>query len=431
MAFTKQTIKDYDLTGKRILIRTDYNVPLDKAGDVADDYRIRKSLPTIEYLLSKNCSIIICSHLGRPDGRVVPGLSLKSVAKRLSDLIKKPVEFVNESIGEDVRIASARLKPGQILMLENLRFHRQEEANDPIFSKQLASIANVFVQDGFGVVHRSHASTVGVTKFLPAVAGLLVYDEVNILTESMLNPSRPLVAIIGGAKIKDKIDILKRFIDIADVLVVGGAMANTFIMAKGIDIGESLVDKNELPLANDIIDLAISKAKTQKFTFYIPQDGVVSDDLANPTYTRIVDWDSHIVADIEAYPKQPKIYSYEIKKHEKILDIGPFSGAFIAGAIQLANTVLWNGPLGVTETKAMIGPIGPFSHGTELVIEALLGQYGTKPYSVIGGGDTVGYIEGLKLEDAFNHVSTGGGASLDLLSGRKLPGVEALLKVDH
>ena len=431
MAFDRQTIKDYDLEGKRVLLRTDYNVPLDSDGVITDDYRIRQSLPTIKYLLDKHCSIIICSHLGRPDGVINKALSLKPIADRLAELLGMPVNFITDCIGSEVNIASGELKPGQILMLENLRFHKQEEANDLSFAKQLASNAKVFVLDGFGVVHRAHASTSGVTKFLPSVAGLLLYDEVDSLTEVMLSPKRPLVAIIGGAKIKDKINILKKFLDIADILVVGGAMANTFIMAKGIDVGGSLVDKNELSLANEIIDLAIQKAKTQKFTFYIPQDGVVSDDLANPSYTRIVDWDSHLVADIEAYPKQPKIYSYSIKKNESILDIGPFSGAFIAGSIQLANTVLWNGPLGVTETKAMIGPIGPFSHGTELVIEALLGQYGSKPYSVIGGGDTVGYIEGLKLEDSFGHVSTGGGASLDLLSGRKLPGVEALLKVNH
>ena len=431
MAFTKQTIRDYDLEGKRILLRADYNVPMDKHGHITDDYRIRKSLPTIKYLLENHCSVIICSHLGRPDGIANKTLSLKPIANRLAELLNKPVSFADDCIGELAYVASGKLKPGQILMLENLRFHVQEEANDPVFSKQLAFNAEVFVQDGFGVVHRSHASTVGVTKFLPSIAGLLLYDEVNTLSEVMINPKRPLVAIVGGAKIKDKIDILKRFLKIADILVVGGAMANTFIMAKGIDIGSSLVDKGELSLAGEIIDLAAQKMKKQKFTFYIPQDGVVSDSLTTPSYTRIVDWDSHVVADVEAYPKQPKVYSYSIKKDEMILDIGPFSGAFIAGSIQLANTILWNGTLGVTETKAIIGPIGPFAHGTELVIEALLGQYGSKPFSIIGGGDTVGYIEELKLEDSFNHVSTGGGASLDLLSGRKLPGVEALLDLNH
>jgi 3-phosphoglycerate kinase len=429
MAFTKQTIKDYDLAGKTVLLRTDYNVPIDKDGKITDDYRIRKSLPTINYLLDKKCAIVICSHLGRPDGKVNKIFSLRPVAKHLSKLLHRPLEFTDDCIGEDANAARDKLKPGQILILENLRFHHGEESNDETFSKLIAYNADVFVQDGFGVVHRAHASTVGVTKFLPSVAGFLLYDEVNTLSEAMINPKRPLLSIIGGAKISDKIDILNRLIDIADVLIIGGAMANTFILAKGIDVGSSLVDKNELSLANQIIDRATKKMKTTKFCFYIPQDGVVADSLSNPSYTRIVDWDSHLVADIEAYPKQPKIYSYSIKKGEQILDIGPFSGAFIAGSIQLANTVIWNGPLGVTETKALIGPVGPFSHGTELVIEALLGQFGSKPFSIVGGGDTVGYVESLKLEDSFGLVSTGGGASMDLLSGKKLPGVEVLLDV--
>jgi len=431
MAFNKQTIKDYDVAGKTVLLRTDYNVPIDKNGKITDDFRIRKSLPTIQYLLDKKCRIVICSHLGRPEGKVNRTFSLRPVAKRLSKLLQRPLEFTDDCIGMDANTARDKLKPGQILMLENLRFHHGEEANDEEFSKLLAYNSDVFVQDGFGVVHRAHASTVGVTKFLPSIAGLLLFDEVNTLSEAMINPNRPLLAIIGGAKISDKIDILNRLIDIADILVIGGAMANTFVMAKGIDVGGSLVAKNELHLANQIIDKAVKKMKTSKFSFYIPQDGVVSDSLSSPSYTRIVDWDSHLVADIEAYPKQPKVYSYRIKKDEQILDVGPFSGAFIAGSIQLANTVLWNGPLGVTETKALIGPIGPFAHGTELVIEALLGQFGSKPFSIIGGGDTVGYIESLKLEDSFGHVSTGGGASMDILSGKKLPGVEALLNLAH
>ncbi|HUC79005.1 MAG TPA: phosphoglycerate kinase [Candidatus Saccharimonadales bacterium] len=431
MAFSKQTIKDYDVIGKQVLLRADYNVPIDSMGKITDDFRIRKSIPTIKYLLDNKCSIVICSHLGRPDGKNNKKLSLRPVAKRLSKLLDRPLEFSDECIGVSAEAARDKLKPGQILVLENLRFHSEEEANDKTFSKQLAYKSNVFVQDGFGVVHRAHASTVGVTKFLPSIAGLLLFDEVNTLSEVMINPSRPLVTIVGGAKIADKIDILKRFISVSDIVIVGGAMANTFIMAKGIDVGGSLVDKNELGLASEIIDLAQEKMKISKSVFYIPQDGVVADSLSKPSYTRIVDWDSHVVADIEAYPKQPKVYSYTIKADEQILDIGPFSGAFIAGSIQLASTVLWNGPLGVTETKALIGPVGPFAHGTDLVIEALLGQFGAKPYSIIGGGDTVGYIEGLKLEDSFGHVSTGGGASLDLLSGRKLPGVEALLNLSH
>lgn len=427
MAFNKKTIKDFDISGKSVLLRADYNVPQTSKGEISDDYRIRKSLPTINFLLENNCRIIVCSHLGRPTGLNDKKLSLKPVANHLAKLLDRPVLFESDCIGPRVEKARDDLRPGQILMLENLRFHVEEEANDDDFAKKLAYNSQVFVQDGFGVVHRSHASTVGVTKYIPSIAGLLLYDEVNSITEVMSNPKRPLVAIVGGAKIGDKIEILNRLLEISDILIVGGAMANTFNMARGIEVGSSLVDRNELSLAQNIIEAADKKRKNGKFTFYIPQDGIVSDDLENPSYTRVVDWNTHVLADIEAYPAQPKKESYTIKRDEKILDIGPFSGAFIAGSIQLANTVLWNGPLGVTETKAKVGPIGPFAHGTELAIEALLGDFGTKPYTIIGGGDTVGYVESLKLEDSFGLVSTGGGASLDLMSGKKLPGVEALL----
>ena len=221
MAFTKQTIKDYDLSGKTVLLRADYNVPIDKNGKITDDFRIRKSLPTIQYLLDKKCKVVICSHLGRPDGKVNKIFSLRPVAKRLSKLLERPLEFTDDCIGAEANTARDKLKSGQILMLENLRFHHGEEANDEEFSKLLAYKSDVFVQDGFGVVHRAHASTVGVTKFLPSIAGLLLYDEVNTLSEAMINPNRPLLAIIGGAKITDKIDILNRLIDIADILVIG------------------------------------------------------------------------------------------------------------------------------------------------------------------------------------------------------------------
>jgi phosphoglycerate kinase len=430
VAFNKQTIKDYDLANKTVLVRVDYNVPM-QDGIITDDYRIKKSLPTIKYLIEQNCRIIICSHLGRPEGSINPQLSLKPIARKLAELLACGVDFIDDCIGDKVQEVAKDLKPKEILMLENLRFYKQEEANDVGFAEQLASLAEVFVQDGFGVVHRAHASTSAITKFIPSIAGLLLYDEVNTITNAMTSPERPLVAIVGGAKIHDKIDILKRFIEIADVVIVGGAMANTFILADGIEVGASLVDITDLSMAREILDLAKQKNQKQQFVFYLPQDGVVADDLEKPSYTRIVDWSTHIVADVEAYPKQPRRYSYQIKNHEKILDIGPFSGAFIAGVIQLAKTVLWNGTLGVTETKAIIGPVGPFSHGTELVVEALLGQYGAKPFSILGGGDTVGYIESLKLENSFGHVSTGGGASIDLMSGRKLPGVEALLPLKH
>jgi len=242
----------------------------------------------------------------------------------------------------------------------------------------------------------------------------------------MEKPKKPLVAIIGGAKISDKIDILDRFIDIADVVAVGGAMANTFLLAEKIDIGKSLADKADVPLAKNILDKARQKSKKQDFVFYLPQDAVVATSLDKPTSTRIVDWDAHAIAEIESYPRMPKPSTSKIKPNEEILDVGPFSAAFIAGSMQLSETVVWNGTLGVTETPPVIGSVGPFAHGTELVIDAMLGQFGHKPFSLIGGGDTVGYIEERKLVDSFGHVSTGGGASLELMSGKTLPGVEAL-----
>ncbi|HUC95780.1 MAG TPA: phosphoglycerate kinase [Candidatus Saccharimonadia bacterium] len=429
MTFNKKTIKDYDLENKTVLLRVDYNVPL-SSGVITGDYRIRQSLQTIEYILSKNTKLIICSHLGKPKGRRDLSLSLKPVAKRLSELLGRKIEFSTETVGDSVTTRVKTLRVGEVLLLENLRFHEGEEVNDPEFAKRLASLADVFVQDGFGIVHEVQASTVAITKFLPSVAGLLLFNEVNTISDAMTSPNRPLVSIVGGAKISEKIDIVKRLIDISDVVIIGGAMANTFHLANGMDIGSSLADRSDIELSKDILDLAKKKAKRAKFSFYLPQDGVVADDMIKPTYTRIVDFGSHAISDIEAYPKLPKRTSFEVKKNEKILDIGPFSGAFIAGSIQLASSVIWNGTLGVTETKSVVGPVGPFSHGSELVIEALLGQFGSKPFSIIGGGDTVAYIEGLKLESAFSHVSTGGGASMSLMSGKKLPGVEALLNAN-
>lgn len=430
--FTKQTIHEIDLKGKTVLLRADYNVPI-KDGNISDDYRIKQSLPTIEYLLKQEVKLIICSHLGRPTGPNDASCSLFPVAKRLQQLIDKPVEFALDCVGPLADKAAEGLKSGQILLLENLRFHTEEEANDDNFAKQLAQLADVFVQDGFGVVHRAHASTSAVTKYLPSVAGMLLEKEVDTITKVMKNPDRPLMAIIGGAKIADKLDILNRFIEIADFVALGGAMANTFLAAQGIDIGESLYEESELPAARDIIAKAEAEARIRKFIFAIPFDAVVANKIDRTLPTRIVDWRAHFIADVENYPKRPALSTSRVLAHERILDIGPFSGSFIAGGVQLAKTVVWNGTMGVTETVGLQGPVGPYAHGTELVIEALMGEFGNKPFTVVGGGDTVGYIEGRKLLDGFSHVSTGGGASLELMGGRKLPGVEALLnktKVD-
>lgn len=423
--FTKQTIRDIDLSGKTVLLRADYNVPLDK-GKITDDYRIKRSLPTIDYILKHADKLIICSHLGRPTGPKDSSSSLFPVAKRLQQLLDRPVEFALDCVGEPAVKAAKGLQKGEVLLLENLRFHPEEEANDQKFAKQLATLADVFVQDGFGVVHRAHASTDAVTKFLPSVAGLLLEKEVDIITNVMEKPERPLMAIVGGAKIADKIEILEKFIDIADFIAIGGAMANPFLAARGIDVGDSLYDKKDLPLAKEILRKAEAESKKRQFIFAVPHDGVLAQEISKTAPTRIVEWTTHTMADIQNYPKRVPAKSSQVHPKEKILDIGPFSASFIAGGIQLANTVVWNGTMGVTETPSLQGPIGPTSHGTQTVIEALLGEHGHKPFTVVGGGDTVGYLESRKLADFFGHVSTGGGASLELMGGRKLPGVEAL-----
>lgn len=424
--FTKKTIKDIDLAGKTVLLRADYNVPVEK-GKITDDYRIKQSLPTVEYILKHAERLIICSHLGRPNGPQDTDLSLFPVAKRLQQLLDRPVEFATDCVGEPAVKAAKGLKKGSVLLLENLRFHAEESANNENFAKQLAGLADVFVQDGFAVVHRKHASTSAITKFLPSVAGFLLEKEVDTITGVMLQPKRPLMAIIGGAKVADKIELLKKFIQLADFVAIGGALANPFLAAQGVDVADSLYDPKELPTAKEIIHLAETEAKKRPFVFAVPHDGVAAEAIDKTASTRIVEWTSHTMADIEYYPGRVPAKASQLHAKEKILDIGPFSASLIAGAVQLANTVVWNGTMGVTETPSLQGPIGPTAHGTQTVIEALLGDLGHKPFTVVGGGDTVGYVESRKLAEHFGHVSTGGGASLELMSGLKLPGIEALL----
>lgn len=424
--FTKKTIKDVDVRGKRVLLRADFNVPVDEKGVITNDYRIEQTVPTLKALLEQDARLVIMSHLGRPEGKPDPKLSLKPIAKRLSELLGQDVQFVQDCVGAEVEKAVQGLQSKQVLLLENVRFHAEEEKNDEAFARELASLGEIFVQDCFGVAHRAHASIVGVTNFLPSVAGLLLEKEVDTITRIMDTPERPLMAIIGGAKISDKIDVLNRFIEIADFIAIGGAMSNTFLAAEGIDIAKSKYEPKDVPVAKDLLAQAREKAKGERFIFYVPQDGVVAKGIDKNAETRIVDWDAHVIAEVESYPHQPSEKTRTIGDDEMILDIGPFSGAFIAGGIQLANTVVWNGAMGVTEVPSLHGPVGPFSHGTELIIDALLGDYGHRPFSFVGGGDTVGYVEQRKLTGAFNHVSTGGGASLELMAGRKLPGIEAL-----
>jgi 3-phosphoglycerate kinase len=424
--FTKETINDIDLDGKTVLLRADYNVPIED-GKITSDYRIEQSLPTIHALLKRNVKLIICSHHGRPNGPGDMSDSLFPVAKRLSQILDKPVEFATDCVGEPATKAAAGLKHGQVLLLENLRFHPEEKANDDAFAKQLASLADVLVQDAFGVSHRADASLDAITHYLPSVAGLLLEKEVDTITKAMEQPDKPMIAIIGGAKITDKIDVINRFIDIADLVAVGGAMANTFLAAQGIDVAASLYDKSDLALAKDLLRKAADETKKRPFVFAIPHDVVVAKSIDKTAPTRIVELTTHTMADIENYPKRPPAGASQLQATEMILDIGPFSASLIAGAVQLARTVIWSGTMGVTETASLQGPIGPFAHGTQTVIEALIGDFGNKPFVVVGGGDTVGYVESRKLVDCFGHVSTGGGASLELMAGRRLPAVEALL----
>ncbi|MDZ7786516.1 MAG: phosphoglycerate kinase [Candidatus Saccharibacteria bacterium] len=425
MGFHKKTIKDIDLSGKTVLLRADYNVPLE-GGKITSDYRIEQSLATVKYLIEQNCKVVICSHLGRPKDANDSQYSLKPVAKRLGELLGQDVQFLEACVGDTVKRAVKELEHGSVLLLENLRFHPEEEANDEAFGKQLVEWADVFVQDAFGVVHRAHASTDVAAQNSFGVAGLLLENEIKTITSAIETPQRPLVTIIGGAKISDKIGILKRFVEIADVVAVGGAMANTFLLAKGIDVGESMVEEDDVDIAKEIMERAKERSAKEDFVFYVPQDGVVAREIDAKTKTRIVDWDAHVIADIESYPKRVSKSSTTIENGEMILDIGPFSGAFIAGCLQLAETVIWNGGMGITEQKGLQGPIGPFAHGTDLIMDAMLGVHGNKPYTLVGGGDTVGFVESEGLLKSFGHVSTGGGASLELMSGKLLPGVEAL-----
>lgn len=447
--FKKKTIKDIDLAGKRVLLRADYNVPI-VDGKVANDYRIRQSVPTIEYILAqKPAALIIISHLGRPrtfygrshnliadyshpekergkpDGKPDADFSLLPVVKRLSRLLGAPVSFGMDCIGKQAKTT------GKVTLLENLRFHTGEEQNDPDFAKAIvaATEAEVFVQDGFGVVHRAHASTNAITKLLPSVAGLLLEKEVSVICKAMSEPQRPFVALIGGAKISDKIEVLNKFIEIADTVAVTGALANNFLLAEGIKIGKSFVEEHLIAETKEILRRAKNEEKRRNFNFFIPVDAVVSKSIDGRLPTRLVDLSSHSLADIEAYPRQPDALSYNVAPSELILDIGPISAAEISGAIKTAKMVVWSGTCGVTETKGIAGAGAPFAHGTRMVVEAMIGSsnnHKNKPYTIVGGGDTVAYLESENLVEDFSHVSTGGSASLDLMASKKLPGIEAL-----
>lgn len=401
----KLTVRDVPLHGKTVLVRADYNVPLTKDGEISDDFRVRSSLPTLRYLLDQGCKIIICSHLGRPDGQVNEKYSLEPVVDRLSKLLKKPVKFTSECVGDKVKQASKRLNPGQVLILENLRFHAGEEANDEQFAKALAqdSGAEYFVQDGFGVVHRAHASTSAITQFLPSVAGLLLEKEYVSIRSAMDAPEKPFVAVLGGAKVSDKIAVIEKFVAIADTIVVGGAMANTFLKYKGAFIDGSVHEDGLDSILDKIYSLAAKKVGADN----------VDDFIILPT-------DVAVAPKIDPGARRVTVNLADLGKNEMILDIGPDSISRAAQIIGQAKTVVWNGTLGYAE-------IPQFAHGSARVALTLATNPGIT--SVVGGGDTADFV--IKWDAAgggsFSHVSTGGGASLDLMAGANMPGIDALM----
>src|SRR6266571_2936223 len=392
----KKTVRDIEVAGKRVLVRVDFNVPLDADLQITDDTRIKAALPTIRYLLDNGAAVVLMSHLGRPDGKVVEQLRLAPVGKRLSELLGKHVEMAADSIGPGVDVQAKALQPGQVLLLENLRFHKEEEKNDPDFARQLAMLGEVYVNDAFGTAHRAHASTEGVTHYLPGVAGFLMEKEIKFLGSALESPQRPFAAIIGGAKVSDKIAVLERLIGMVDVLLIGGGMANTFLKAEGYEIGDSLFEESKLGVAKDLI----AKARQQGLTFLLPSDVVIADHFA-------VDANFKVVA------------QNEVPKGWRILDIGPKAVEAFQKALSNAQTIVWNGTLGVAEMPA-------FAKGTNAIIEILASRTRAGATTIIGGGDSAAAVEEAGAAEKMTHVSTGGGASLEFLEGRILPGVAAL-----
>jgi phosphoglycerate kinase len=386
----KKTVRDTQIAGKRVLVRADFNVPLNEAGEITDDTRIRAALPTIEYLRNQGAMVILCSHLGRPKGKVVEAMRLTPVAKRLSELLQAPVTKTENCIGSEVERVAAAMKPGDVVLLENLRFHAEETENDPGFAKQLAALADVYVNDAFGTAHRAHASTEGVAHYLPAVAGFLMERELAFLGKALAEPTPPFVAILGGAKVSDKIGVIENLLPKVDYLVVGGGMANTFLKAQGHEVGESLVENDKLDLAKDLLKRAGGK-------LVLPVDVVVADAFA-------------------ADAKHNTVAIDKVPDNWRILDIGPKSVERFQKMLQTAKTVVWNGPMGVFEFPS-------FAAGTVAIAKALAGTAAT---TIIGGGDSAAAVKQAGLTESMTHISTGGGASLEFLEGKVLPGVAAL-----
>ncbi|MBR2566250.1 MAG: phosphoglycerate kinase [Paenibacillus sp.] len=388
----KKSVRDIELNGKRVFVRVDFNVPLED-GKITDDKRIRATLPTINFLIEKGAKVILASHMGRPKGEVVESMRLTPAAERLSELLGKKVVKADDSVGETVKAQIAELNNGDVLLLENVRFHAGEEKNDPELAKQFAELADVFVNDAFGAAHRAHASTEGIAHLLPAVSGLLMEKELDVLGKAISNPERPFTAIIGGSKVKDKIDVIDNLLNIADNVIIGGGLSYTFMKAQGYEVGQSLLDESKLDVALGFIE----KAKKLGKNFYLPVDIVISDDFSANANTKIVEV-GDIPADWEG------------------IDIGPKTREIYADVVKNSKLVVWNGPMGVFE-------IEPFSHGTRAVAEACAT---TSAYTVIGGGDSAAAAEKFKLADKMDHISTGGGASLEFMEGKVLPGVVAL-----
>ena len=391
-SLNKKTIEDVCVEGKRVLVRCDFNVPL-KEGNITNDKRIVAALPTIKYLLDNNAKVILCSHLGRPKGEFLPEFSLAPVAARLSELLGKEVKMAKDVVGEDAKALAAALENGDVMLLENVRYHKEETKNAPEFSKELASLADLYVNDAFGTAHRAHCSTTGVADYLPAVCGYLIQKEISIMGDALNTPKRPLVAILGGAKVSDKIGVINNLLDKVDTLIVGGGMAYTFFKAMGHTVGQSICEDDKVDLAKEML----AKAEERGVKFLLPVDNKIGDNFAEDCNKQVND-------------------GRDIPDGWQGLDIGPKSIALFCDAVKDAGTVIWNGPMGVFEFAA-------FAEGTMEVAKAIAA---TDAISIIGGGDSVAAVTKLGFADKMTHISTGGGASLEFLEGLELPGIAAL-----
>ncbi len=396
----KLTIDQVELKGKKVLVRCDFNVPLNENREITDDRRIRASLPTIKKILQEGGAAVLCSHLGRPKGQVKEELSLKPVAKRLTELLNKPVKMAPDCVGPEVKAMKEALQPGEILLLENLRFHKEETENDPEFARQLAEGCDLFINDAFGTAHRAHASTVGVTRyFKQCAAGYLIEKELKYLGQAIENPQRPFVAVLGGAKISGKIDVIKNLFNKVDALIIGGGMAYTFFKAQGYEIGKSLLEEDRIAMAREILQ----EAQEKKITFLLPVDVVVADRFDNEAQRKVVK-------------------ATEIPADYMGMDIGPETIQQFSEEIKKAKTIVWNGPLGVFE-------MSNFATGTRKIAEAIAEATRLGAISVIGGGDSAAAVSQFGMDEQFTHISTGGGASLEFLEGKELPGIAALTDV--